>query len=83
MTALSGQKQRMQRKPVLRRYRRLLVANTNPKICDHCSAELPQTYRLEAIGYKAKQGERVMDSKLHCKSCGYYSARVLVFGSAK
>ena len=60
-----------------------MTVNSNPKICDHCHAELPQTYRLELIGYKANGKERVMDGKVRCHACGEYSARVFVFGGAK
>jgi len=35
-----------------------MAANTNPKQCDHCLAELPQTYRLEMPGYEAQGKER-------------------------
>jgi len=60
-----------------------MAANTNPKQCDHCLAELPQTYRLEMPGYEAQGKERIMNGQVRCSKCGKYSLRVQVFGGGK
>jgi hypothetical protein len=63
--ALSGHKQRMKRKPVLRRYRRLLVANTNHKQIDEPKFQC--TFAIKAIA---------TFTKTHCsKDCQW-----LVYG---